>query len=123
MVEERLEPHSFLNDVASFDCFARDLDRIGWAVRHAPSADDTRFMFHGMAIRRHCVNAMLANLRAPAAAGTSVAQQDDLRTGRLGFRTVAPATPQGTSLEIDGHPDARTVVDGEGVNVEHQALR
>jgi hypothetical protein len=60
--------------------------------------------------------------RTRTAQDAAVAQEYDLGLRTAGFRAVTPATGERATLEIDRHTDSRSVVDGEGIYVEHEPI-
>ena len=52
---------------------------------------------------------------------TIIAAVHDLYFGKLGLRIGAPFASKGTSLQENGGPHARTVVDGELLNIKYDS--
>jgi len=63
-----------------------------------------------------------ALIDAPAAAVASTASIEQLRTASLGLRAVAPEARERTSFEKNRGTDARPIVGGEAINVEHETV-
>jgi hypothetical protein len=66
------------------------------------------------------VQGALAGIDTAATEDASVAEEHQLGLRLPGLGTVAPSAGEGTSLEIDRHPDPGTVVHSEGIHVEDQ---
>jgi hypothetical protein len=58
--------------------------------------------------------------RTATSAAVGKVKKLGLRTD--GFRAVTPAAVQRAALQIDGHADARTIVDRKGIDIEYQSL-
>jgi hypothetical protein len=66
---------------------------------------------------------MRTDSEAVAATQAAVLEEDQVRFGTASFRIVAPPAREGTTLEEDGSPDTRAVVDGVPPDVKNEPDR